>query len=393
MHPSAAKNIRVLSEICAKEGSVFDSSSYLGCRKPVSLKCKCGAPVTIYRAEALLSGNNLPLCKACAKHRSDELKKEAGARTRATSPVKDWIANYCAPFEVTPHLDTYAGPTANMEFTCKCGSPITRNVMQLKRGLSPLCHPCGRNQGRLLPKETILGAFESRGLRVVGDVRAVKDLIEYECPVEGCTKTNSVLYSNLLKEGAKNFYCHTHFNELAVKRGPAHPLWNPEREERDRTLYLFVPWSKAVLASWGYRCAITGKSGRLEAHHLNSRRRFPEDALRISNGVALSSDLHWEFHQEFCGGTVHGSTLEQFQAFYLFKTGRPFEPLSTDVVVIAQDEIPGPNQLRPTDVEKVISHLYSQALNRLGLRKLPGEGKLSSSTSSSPVLFTPKVFG
>lgn len=61
-------------------------------------------------------------------------------------------------------------------------------------------------------------------------------------------------------------------------------------------------WRLAVIKRNGRVCAITGKGGVVEVHHLFSVSSFPFFAESVWNGVVLSVDEHAAYHS-WMGGT------------------------------------------------------------------------------------------
>ena len=71
-----------------------------------------------------------------------------------------------------------------------------------------------------------------------------------------------------------------------------------KRRKQSQSLLLLrrAQWAKRVIKRCGNRCDITGKTGRLHAHHLNAWAWFPNQRFALGNGVALSPREHDQFH-------------------------------------------------------------------------------------------------
>lgn len=55
-------------------------------------------------------------------------------------------------------------------------------------------------------------------------------------------------------------------------------------------------WANVVKSRDGNRCIYCGSTEKLEAHHIKSRTKFPDDALDIENGVTLCHKCHYTAH-------------------------------------------------------------------------------------------------
>lgn len=79
---------------------------------------------------------------------------------------------------------------------------------------------------------------------------------------------------------------------------------------RDSNEYL--EFRREVMKRDNYSCVITGKTGNLEVHHLNSVNIAKDRILDIDNAVTLHASVHSMFHLKFGNGN---NTPEQFQEF------------------------------------------------------------------------------
>jgi len=73
-------------------------------------------------------------------------------------------------------------------------------------------------------------------------------------------------------------------------------------------------WRKKVLKNGGNKCVLTGKTEKLECHHLYGTNQYEDIIYVPENGIVLTHDIHVEFHRLF---SYRGNTLEQFESFVL----------------------------------------------------------------------------
>lgn len=85
--------------------------------------------------------------------------------------------------------------------------------------------------------------------------------------------------------------------------------------------YQLRKWSVLVRRRDGV-CMICGSRERLEAHHINSKSYFPEQAYDLENGIALCGDnkrtghrCHDTFHVDFMSGTRKKCTAKDWGRF------------------------------------------------------------------------------
>lgn len=76
--------------------------------------------------------------------------------------------------------------------------------------------------------------------------------------------------------------------------------------------YLYVRWSQEVKRRDFYTCAVCGKQGGLNSHHLNGWNAYPDQRYDIDNGVTLCVEHHDDFHEKY--GKGH-NTKEQFDEY------------------------------------------------------------------------------
>nr|YP_004581369.1 Putative site-specific DNA endonuclease [Schizomeris leibleinii]AEH05421.1 Putative site-specific DNA endonuclease [Schizomeris leibleinii] len=97
------------------------------------------------------------------------------------------------------------------------------------------------------------------------------------------------------------------------KKGKEHGNWKHglgKTREYDSEKY--AAWKEAVLRNCNFRCLVTGKTDKLNCHHLNSWDWYEEGRYDAANGVAITVDIHKEFHAKYGSGQ---NTFEEFEHF------------------------------------------------------------------------------
>jgi len=83
----------------------------------------------------------------------------------------------------------------------------------------------------------------------------------------------------------------------------------PRTPNEWRSTVEYREWRKGVRSSWNHKCAITGKRGTLDSHHLFTGSVWTDWAFDTRNGILLCRSAHWTFHKHF--GSKK-NTLDQF---------------------------------------------------------------------------------
>lgn len=188
-----------------------------------------------------------------------------------------------------------------IQFRCKCGTELSRPL-----GKPAVCRPCGERQRT----ERISASWVSQeqlesALFVTGATFVSRNLTNHDgtritflcsCGVEQTIRTGHLLN----RQNARCSACTKATTEYKV--GPEHPRWIEDRALVHQTMKSRVwstddvAWAEQVYQDHGYACYLTGRKGKLAAHHLYSRARFPEYRFHPLNGVCLLRELHVEFH-------------------------------------------------------------------------------------------------
>lgn len=102
------------------------------------------------------------------------------------------------------------------------------------------------------------------------------------------------------------------------KRGENNAMWKEDREEFDRIRNRVFDdnsqsiWRAEILKRCNWRCELSNKRGKLNAHHLNGYHWDVENRFNTNNGVCLLVSIHKLFHKLY--GNKH-NTKEQFEEF------------------------------------------------------------------------------
>ena len=113
---------------------------------------------------------------------------------------------------------------------------------------------------------------------------------------------------------------------MKTKKGSDHYKYNPNLTDEERLKNRYEiggenlsKWAIRVKERDNYTCQICGNSpsGKLNLHHLNAWKSFPEQRFDLDNGVTLCVDCHKEFHKMYGRGD---NTREQFNEYAASKT-------------------------------------------------------------------------
>jgi len=87
------------------------------------------------------------------------------------------------------------------------------------------------------------------------------------------------------------------------KKGERHPNWKGGITSKNTKLWRskeYQLWQKAILEKNNYTCQICGDNtrGKLHAHHLWQKSKFPELMFEIRNGITLCKKCHKKIHKK-----------------------------------------------------------------------------------------------
>jgi len=77
--------------------------------------------------------------------------------------------------------------------------------------------------------------------------------------------------------------------------------------------YELLLWAKSVKRLDNYSCKICSETENLHAHHIFSKKQFPQAVLDIENGITLCDVCHRQFHSVYSNRI---SSPEAFMDFY-----------------------------------------------------------------------------
>jgi hypothetical protein len=169
--------------------------------------------------------------------------------------------------------------------------------------------------------EKTLRLIESRGHEFIsGDYETKHCSLTVLCPTHGiiCTNFDNYRRSKTGCKGCgKSAIGNAHRGKIvslesriklseSIKKSR---ILKPRTPSEWRSTVEYKEWRKGVRSFWNHECAITGKRGTLDSHHLFTGSVWTEHAFDVKNGILLCRSAHWTFHKLF--GSKK-NTLEQF---------------------------------------------------------------------------------
>lgn len=235
--------------------------------------------------------------------------KLAEVRFRETYPGVEFIEY----FPGNSYRSELGGSLPSCQFFCTICDEPTEIQVQTLRKRDParrfVCLSCA--QDLRVPHCTfkysldqVQEAFKARGVTPLFTEYSWKKPLRFLC---SCGQNeNEVYLSNVKYSGSESLQLKN------LRCGPCHSNWRRETatdflesadpyispEARASMNYRDSSWPSAVLRKANFTCALSGKKDQpLAAHHLYWHGRHPERRLDISNGIALTQELHQLFHR------------------------------------------------------------------------------------------------
>ena len=358
----------IVKAIFEKGGCVLLSPKYKNSQTKLDYICSCGN-------ESSISLGNFRAGKRCWDCRT---KKIAKTQTLTYGEVvvafKDANCQLISP--------TYENSKQMLDYICSCGQPATITWNKFQQGQR--CGICARD--RLADKfrhslEKVKLDIANRGYCLLGDYKNARTPLHICCDKghetftmtydnimrgEGCPMctgrrqldidtaraifvagnckllaetyvNNSTLMPYICSCGRQakitlaNFEMGKRCRTCAIEKnsGKEHPWYNPsltDEERQDKRAYDgYYRWRNEVFHRDNFTCVVCKSYGvYLQAHHLNSYRRYTKLRTLVNNGVTLCWWCHKVFHSHFGRNTVeedffvfledfHGNSDEVFK--------------------------------------------------------------------------------
>lgn len=103
-------------------------------------------------------------------------------------------------------------------------------------------------------------------------------------------------------EDRQNTFCSV-MCRVAFHAGPNHPSWKHGESAKSFSEWVknqtpYKEWREAVLSRDRYKCVISGRTEKLEAHHIMPKAEgfSPEKAFDLDNGITINNEVHDELH-------------------------------------------------------------------------------------------------
>ena len=221
---------------------------------------------------------------------------------------------------------------------CDCGSysEVRGTALRKTNDSTKSCGCLTREQNEIKPG-TRFGRLE-----VVKLIESKRNYLNYLCKCD-CGNTTEVISSNLRK-GTQSCGClatekaKERFIEfLKQNRGENHyrydgTITDVERNEMNRRKFKCSGLRELSFKRDSYKCEKCGKGGgRLNAHHVQNWKNYPDLRFEISNLCTLCVTHHKEFHSKY--GTKF-NTKEQMEEYL----GKPWNPPEVCLIKIVDGE-------------------------------------------------------
>lgn len=307
----------------------FDYKNY---ETNICIKHKCGN--IIERKFKIIKDSKHIICDKCQNKHPRNI--HSGIKYDLNEVKKYLISIGCE------YLDgEYINNKSILHIKCHCGiNDYYRSFKDIKRGRIN-CKVCAKEKVLLtLTKHSVDDIekdIKKNGYQIIDKSKYVNAYVGLPCRCSN-GHTFDLYYSDYLCRGRGCRKC-----GILNNSGENH--WNykgGESEVMDALRKSLVNWKKDVLAYYGFECAIRKTKGDIVVHHLYSFSDLLKDALSIcnlellnkvsdykdgefdllkstllslhkrENGIAISKDIHNEFHSIYGKGN---NTYEQFSNF------------------------------------------------------------------------------
>lgn len=198
---------------------------------------------------------------------------------------------------------------------CDCGKKKKVTLSHLKSGTKS----CGCLNKKLSSERRIIDIKnKSFGFLKPIKIHYIKNnCVFWLCDCK-CGKTTIVSTRNLNSGNTKSCGCNHH------PKGSESKLWKKEISIEDRINKrgtvknkFYDEWVKNVFERDDYKCQLTNKKGKLQAHHLYSWNKYKNLRFNINNGITLLKPVHILFHKLYGRGDNTREQYEEFKNLYL----------------------------------------------------------------------------
>ena len=204
----------------------------------------------------------------------------------------------------------------NTPLLCRCKidghewSPRPKHLLS-KHGC-PVCGMKINSRQRTKTNDEFIKEFESKypesNIEFLSEYIGTNEYINCKCKIDG--HEWKVTAHNLLR-GRNCPECHRR-----KFCGDTNPRWNPnitdEERKTGRNYKDYKDWRDSVFQRDNYTFQITGKQGKIVAHHIYSYDKHRELRLDIDNGITVLEEIHLQFHSLYGYGN---NTFEQWNEF------------------------------------------------------------------------------
>lgn len=246
-------------------------------------------------------------------------------------PVPQALSAKLAAAGATYVEGSYVHSRKPFQYVCSCGEVVNRSWDSLaNKAAVATCAKCSlASRSKELKVRNLASNLDvlDRIRAKCAEYGATPDLSNYSGSKEpfpvtcSCGTVFRTDWSHLRRQGHRAT-CTPCSYESTRRENSIHWMADKSDEDRAKDRSAYAWWPRKVLEAHDFTCAISGIRGKeLAAHHLYNYGHYPEFRSLVCNGVALSRELHDEFHQLYGKGN---NTLEQFQEFHLMKSGRPY---------------------------------------------------------------------